>query len=848
MRFKSIFVCPRYPEKLKRLYMLACNLWCTWDYDAVNLFYRIDTPLFREVNHNPLRFLHSLSKKRLDALAEDDGFLFEFEKVWDKFQHYLKFAGTFKDECSGKCDVGEEDTIAYFSMEFGLHECIPIYAGGLGVLSGDFLKGASDLGLPVVGIGLLYKHGYFTQHIDHNGYQQEVFTRFENHPIPIRELHDADGNCAHVNVPVLGEDVKVKLWNIDVGKARLILLDTNLEDNPPHLRDITSELYISDTNNRLQQELILGIGGIRALELMGIAPKIYHFNEGHSALAVIGRLQMFMKDKKFSFSEATALIRASTVFTTHTPVIAGNEHYDTELLASYLKPLLAECHIPFERIAEYGYVDGNKDVFWFPAFAIRFSSHVNAVSKQHAEVSRKMWAGLFPEMTPAEIPIKPVTNGVHTSWISQTFTDMFNRYLGPEYIHFGKREEVWDKIYRIPDEELWDAHRRNKKDMVNFVRRRFARKMVAGGYSQARLLSGKKALNSDYLTIVFARRFAGYKRPTLILKDKERFRRILTNEDKPVQIIFAGKAHPADEASKAMIKEVIDFAREYNVEDRVIFLENYDINVARHLHWGADIWLNNPIERMEASGTSGMKAAMNGVLHLSTLEGWWIEGYNGRNGWAVTAGSLYNRPEMKELADANEIYSLLEHEIADLYYNRNESDIPEAWVRMMKESTHSICRDFNMNRMICDYLNVLYIPSKEQSDLIESNNYRTLKKAVKEEKKVLDNWEAITLKSFSISAEKKDQFTEGEKLQVKCGVDFGTAPSEAFKVELYYIFDEDRNFTILPMALAERSNGFAYFTYPLEIKGYGSQSLNARIKPANEIVADIHPELVKWKD
>ncbi|HEG44448.1 MAG TPA: alpha-glucan family phosphorylase, partial [Phycisphaerales bacterium] len=261
MRFKSIFVCPRYPEKLKRLYMLACNLWCTWDYDAVNLFYRIDTPLFREVNHNPLRFLHSLSKKRLDALAEDDGFLFEFEKVWDKFQHYLKFAGTFKDECSGKCDVGEEDTIAYFSMEFGLHECIPIYAGGLGVLSGDFLKGASDLGLPVVGIGLLYKHGYFTQHIDHNGYQQEVFTRFENHPIPIRELHDADGNCAHVNVPVLGEDVKVKLWNIDVGKARLILLDTNLEDNPPHLRDITSELYISDTNNRLQQELILGIGG-----------------------------------------------------------------------------------------------------------------------------------------------------------------------------------------------------------------------------------------------------------------------------------------------------------------------------------------------------------------------------------------------------------------------------------------------------------------------------------------------------------------------------------------------------------------------------------------------------------
>jgi starch phosphorylase len=822
-------------------------MWCTWDYDAINLFYRIDTALFREVEHNPMKFLHSLSKERLDELAEDKGFIFEFEKVWDKFQHYLKFAGTFKSECSGQCDIDNDDTIAYFSMEFGLHECIPTSAGGLGVLAGDYLKGASDLGLPVVGVGLLYKHGYFIQRVDLNGYQQEVYTKFENHPIPIRELHDADGTCAHINVRIVDEDVKVKLWRIDVGKSQLILLDTNVEENPSHLRNITNELYVSDTDHRIRQELVLGIGGVKALELLGITPKIYHFNEGHSAFAVVGRMQKLMKDKGFSFSAAKAIIRASTVFTTHTPVIAGNEHVETEMLKKYLEPHVKECGLSFDEVVSYGYVDGNEKMFWLSAFAIRFSSHVNAVSMQHADVSRKMWCGLYPERPIAEVPIRHVTNGVHTSWISQPFTDMFNRYLGPDYIHCGKRQEVWDKIYRIPDEELWEAHRRNKKDLVNFIRRRFAKQMVAGGYSQARLLSGKKVLNSEYLTIVFARRFAAYKRPTLILKDKERLRRILTNEYRPVQLIFAGKAHPADTQSKEMIKEVIDFARQYNVEDRVIFLENYDINVARHLNWGADIWLNHPVQRMEASGTSGMKAAMNGVLHLSTLEGWWMEAYNGRNGWAVTAGSLYNRGDLKDSADANELYNLIEHEIGEMYYNRNESDIPEMWVRMMKESTHSVCQDFNMNRMICDYLNYAYVPSKRQSESMAMDDYGRLKQAVDEETKVLENWQDVALKTFSISAENKDQFSEGESIEVNCEVDFGKAPPESFKVELYYVFGED-DYRVLPMEVTEKQNGFKSYKCPLRIEGYGSQSLNARVKPANGIVEDIHPELVKWKD
>ncbi len=848
MIFKNIFVYPKYPANLQRLYELACNLWCTWDYDAISLFYRIDTQLFRKVNHNPLRFLHSLSKGRLQELSEDKGFLFEFEKIWEKFQRYLQYAGTFKAECADECDLEQSDVIAYFSMEFGLHESIHIYAGGLGVLSGDFLKGASDLDLPIVGVGLLYKYGYFTQHIDLHGYQQEVFSKLESHLVPVKELRDSEGNWAQVNVRILDKDVKVKLWKIDVGKAKLILLDTDIESNPAPLRYITGELYAGDREKRIQQELVLGIGGVKALQHLGINAKIYHFNEGHSAFAIIGRLQNLMSSNNFSFFEAKAIIRASTVFTTHTPVIAGNENFKTDLVKKHLEPILKELGLDFDQIAQTGYVNNNKDVFWLPAFAMHFSRYINGVSEQHAQISRKMWADIFPNRPILEVPIKSVTNGVHVSWISPPFVDLFNRYLGPDYIHCGDKEDMWKKIYNIPDQELWEEHRRNKKDMVNFIRRQFAEQMTVEGYSHSKLLNISRWLNNDYLTIVFARRFAAYKRPVLILRDKERFRKILTNPEKPVQMIFSGKAHPADEQSKKMIKEIIDFTREYHVGDRVIFLENYDINIARHLHWGADIWLNNPAADMEASGTSGMKAAMNGVLHLSTLEGWWLEGYDGNNGWAITAGRRYSRPDLQEMADANQIYDLLEHEITELYYNRNEADIPETYIRMMKDSIFSVCRNFNMNRMLCDYLKKSYMPAKEQSTRIADENYKLLKQAAEEEKKILKCWDDIAITSFKTNIEKKDHFTEGEVMDVVCGVRFGQTTPELFTVELFYIYDEEKTYKILPMESTHSQGGITYYKYSLELKGYGTQSLNVRIKPANEIIQDIRPELIKWKD
>jgi len=849
MVFKSIFVYPSYPENLQHLYELASNLWSTWNYDAIDLFYRVDARVFREVNHNPLELLHSLSKERLNDLSGDEGFLSELEKVWEKFQNYLQYAGTFKNEYSGECNFGQNDAIAYFSMEFGLHESIHTYAGGLGVLAGDFLKGASDLGLPVVGIGLLYRFGYFTQHIDMNGHQQEVFSKFENHLIPVIELHDSQGNWAHINVKILDEDVKVKLWKIDVGKSKLVLLDTDIEDNPPHLRDITNELYAGDREKRIQQELVLGFGGIKALELLGINARIYHFNEGHSAFAIIGRLRDLMIDRKFSFAEAKSIIRTSTVFTTHTPVIAGNENFDTDLVKRYLQPSVKEIGLGLDTILRLGYVNGNSDVFWLPAFAMQFSRYVNGVSNQHAEMSRKMWAAVFPERPVAEIPIIPITNGVHTSWISQPFTDMFNRYLRPHYVHCGKGEDVWKNVYNIPDEELWEEHRRNKRDLINFIRRRFNQQSsLIGEYSHNKKPNVNLSLNTDFLTIVFARRFASYKRPTLILKDKERLGKILTNPAKPVQMIFAGKAHPADRQSKQMIKQIIDFAREYNVEDRVIFLENYDMNIARHLCWGADVWLNNPARDMEASGTSGMKAAMNGVLHLSTLEGWWLEGYNGRNGWAVTAGTRYNKPDLEETADANQLYDLLENEITELYYSRNDTDIPEAWVAMMKDSISSVCRDFNMNRMLCDYLEKSYIPAMKDSARISDDNYQLLKQAVRKEKELSKHWDKIKITSFSTNTEKEDCLTEGRNVEVECGVQFDEASPELFRVELFYMYDQDSAYKILPMELTHRRGDITYYKHSLEVEGYGSQSLNVRIKPENAIVQDIHPELIKWKD
>ncbi|RIH99614.1 alpha-glucan family phosphorylase [candidate division NPL-UPA2 bacterium Unc8] len=846
MIFKNIFVYPKYPENLHKLYELAYNLWWTWNYEGINLFYRIDTPLFREVNHNPIKFLMSLPKEKLDSLSKDKGFLFELGKVWEKFEGYMKEVSSFRDENGSQRSLGKKDIAAYFLMEFGIHESVPIYAGGMGILSGDFLKSASDLGLPVIGVGLLYKYGYFTQKINIDGRQGEVFLKFDNYLMPVRELRNEHGGPAYIKVKILNEALRIKLWHMEIGRSRLILLDTDIDDNPPHLRNITDELYVADREKRIQQELVLGLGGIKALDSMNIAPTIYHLNEGHSAFLVMARLQKLMKEQGFSFSESRAIIRASTLFTTHTQVIEGNEHFGLELIKKYLESEVKNLGLSFDEFARLGFVKGKEGLFWLPALAIRFSRFVNAVSRQHRDVSRKMWDTIFPERPIVEVPIDYVTNGVHISWISERFSYILNRYLGPDYIRHGEKREIWGKVLDIPDGEIWEAHGKNKRILVSFVRTKIARDLAERKYSQAR---GKITglLNPDYLTIVFARRFANYKRPTLILRDEERLKRILTNPKRPAQLIFAGKAHPADQSGKDMIKEIIDFARKHELEDRVIFLENYDMNMARQLIWGADVWLNTPIGDMEASGTSGMKAAMNGVLNLSALEGWWREGYNGKNGWAITAGQFYSHPELQEEAEISQVYTLLEEEIAELYYSRNEAGLPERWVMMMKESIY-LSHEFNMNRAVADYVKKFYLPLKEESRKIQDDNYKLLREALSKEKEVLNHWDRVKITRSFTNTDKRSHIIEGETVEVECQVQLGDASPELFKAELFHLDGQNEKYKILPMELVESREGTGKYKCSFVMEGYGKQNLNVRLKPADAIVEDLHPELVKWAD
>jgi starch phosphorylase len=846
MTFKNIFVYPRYPENLSKLYALAHNLWCLWDYDAINLFYRIDTHLFRSVHHNPVKFLLDLPEDRMKELSNDENFLSELEKVWKKFDEYMKYAGTPQN--GDDFGLDKNTLVAYFSMEFGLHESMPIYSGGLGILAGDHLKTVSDLGLPVIGVGLIYRFGYFTQRINLEGRQEELLLELENHYLPLKEIRLDDGKPAYVETKILGENCKIKLWQIDVGRTKLILLDTSVETNPRHLRDITNELYVSDRDKRIQQEIVLGLGGVKALELLGIKPTVYHINEGHSAFLIIERMQKLMAEEKLSFSEARALIRTSTVFTTHTPVIAGNEHFDTKMVKKYLEQEIRQLGVSFDEFSAYGFIENNKDTFWLPALAIRFSRYVNGVSKIHGDVSRKMWSALFPTWQTVEIPIDYVTNGVHWSWISEPFTNLYNRSIGPNFIHSRGKKHVWQKIADTPDEEIWEAHRKNKLKLIEYVRRKLAADLVARGYSQHKIANITRLFNPEFLTVAFARRFAPYKRATLLLKDKERLIKILTNPKRPVQLIFAGKAHPADAAGKYMIKEILDFAKDRKLEDRVIFLENYDIDVARHLVWGADVWLNTPVMENEASGTSGMKAGMNGVLNLSVPDGWWAEGYNGRNGWTIAAGKYYVHTELQETAEANQIYDLLEEEVAELFYERNGEDIPERWVGMMKESIISACGNFNMNRVLVDYSKKFYSTAVKDYAQLHENDRKSLRESIAREHEILKGWNFVTVKGLTTNIDKEEYVCEGDTIEARCVADLGHAPSELFTMELFYMSGNKLNFRIIPMELKSREWETAVYECSAKIEGYGVQNISARIRPADPTVQDLHPEMVKWSE
>ncbi len=700
------------PHRIRRLSDLAYNLWWTWNLDSQRLFNRVDKELWERVYHNPVIFLRQVERAKLNAVTHDRYYLEFYDRIFKAFDQYMKSEETWcllnHPECTNY-------PIAYFSTEFGLHETLPIYAGGLGVLSGDHLKGASDLGIPLVAVGFLYTHGYFSQHITEDGWQEARYIRFDFDQLPVMPVMSSDGKQAMVAVELPGREVDARLWAIRVGRVMLYLLDTDVEGNSATDRELTARLYSSDLDLRISQEIILGIGGVRALRMLGYNPSVWHLNEGHSAFLNLERARELI-DTGHTFEEAVERIRQSSVFTTHTPVPAGNDEFPLWLIEKYFSQLWPSLGLDRDQFIDLArHQNPWGDTFSMPILALRFSEMRNGVSELHGKVARKMWHFLWPERREEDVPISHITNGVHTgTWLARRLSHLYDRYLGPDWMENLDNPQTWEGIDNIPDAELWTVRRHLKRKLVYYMRERARNQWLIGGVHPVQVVASGVLLDPYSLTIGFARRFATYKRANLILRDMDHLLDIINRPNMPVQIIFAGKAHPVDEPGKLLIQEVYRIVKKSENGGRLVFLENYDMNLARYLIQGVDVWLNTPRRPHEASGTSGQKAAMNGVLNFSVLDGWWREAYNGRNGWAIGEDKDYNNPDLQDEEDAENLYDTLENSIIPLYYKERSSDgLPGEWIAMMKESIQTLAPQFSMRRMVKEYVERLYLPASQ---------------------------------------------------------------------------------------------------------------------------------------
>lgn len=848
MDIRKFFIKPVIPERIKSLNEIAFNVWSCWDMDAQRLFHRIEPQLFRKLSHSPVELLYRLDPALLEEAAKDEGFLYELDRVYDKFKRYMKFEGSYVQSGKSK-PFSTDDVVAYICMEYGLHESIPAYSGGLAVLAGDQLKAVSDIGLEMVGFGLLYRTGYFNQHISPEGKQIEEYREINWYLSPLLEVHDDKGLPLLIEVPIKSSKVFAKVWKLQVGRVPLYLFDTDIHQNDAKFRKITRTLYDADRHTRLEQELILGRGSVIAMDVLGIKPKLYHLNEGHTAFSILERMLRLVRGKHRSVEEAKDLVRYSTIFTTHTPVIAGNENFDDELIDEYLEKDVELLGMTINEFLNLGKVKKEKN-FWLPAYALRHSGMSNGVSKIHAEVSRKMWRNLFPTLHEDELPITAITNGVHIqTWLSLQMTELFNRYVGPDYTHKAESPGLWKKIAAIPDGEIWNAHRRRKEQTVSFIRRRVGDMMKKRGYGKNKIKDLEMVLNPDYLTIGFARRFVQYKRANLILSDPERLVSILTNEDRPVQLVFAGKAHPADTEGKNIIKSIIDFINEYPVENHVVFMEDYDINVARHLVQGVDVWLNTPQKPLEASGTSGIKAAINGVLNLSVLDGWWPEAYDGENGWAITGGDFGDSSQITNEAEALHLYELLEREVAELFYNRTESDIPVGWVKMMKNSIAGVAQRFNMHHTMREYLYKMYLPQMQMSERLVKDDSKLLKAMCMNKGSLDAVWSKVYIKDYFTSINGKMPLS-GDTVNIDCYVYIDDVDEKLFNAEVFYCAgDGAATCKSIPLKYVERyPDKVAKYSGGITLEGTGQQQIGVRLVPSNPDFRQVYPEYVKWKE
>ncbi len=700
------------PRRISRLGQLAYNLWWVWNSEAQILFPLIDKTLWDTLYHNPVAFLHQASRPSLNAVIQNSYYLDIYDRVMKCFDELPQTDGTWYNRTYPHM---KDKLVAYFSFEFGLHESLQVYAGGLGVLSGDHLKEASDLGIPMVGIGFIYNMGYFSQAITEDGWQETRNVHLNFSDMPLISLTDENNNPLVISIVLAGRTVSARIWEVRVGRIPLYLLDTNVDQNSETDRNLTAQLYSNDPEIRISQEILLGIGGVRALRKLGYSPDVWHMNEGHSAFLILERIQEYMR-QGLSYDEASKIVKATDIFTTHTPVPAGNDQFPIWLVDKYFSAYWEAIKLSrdeFVSLAKHAQPWG--ETFSMPVLALKLSDQRNAVSELHGQVSRKMWQSLWPDKKIEDVPITHITNGIHTgSWISRELLILFEKYLGSDWMENLDDLDMWAKIDLIPDAELWNVRRYLKRKLVSFATERIRKQWFSGSIHAVQTIAGGVMLNSQPLTIGFARRFATYKRSSLILRDYERLMNIINNPERPVQLIYAGKAHPADEPGKLLIQEVYRTAKDSKIAGRLVFIEDYDMNVARHLVQGVDVWLNTPRIPNEASGTSGMKAALNGSINCSILDGWWHEAYNGRNGWAIGKGNIIEDSNQADIEESTSLYNLLENEIIPLYYgNRNDEGIPVEWISRIKESIRTLAPQFSMRRMVKEYMTQLYTPALE---------------------------------------------------------------------------------------------------------------------------------------
>jgi starch phosphorylase len=849
---QTFSIIPRLPTEIEPLLTLAYNLrWC-WSHDTIELFRRLDRNLWETSGHNPVRLLGSIEQRKLESAAKDDAFLAHLRRVVANLKPYMDHEGTWFHKIWEKRP--DAPLIAYFSAEFGLTECLSIFAGGLGILAGDHLKSASDLGVPLVGVGLLYQQGYFRQYLSQSGWQQEAYEDNDFHNLPLTLVSGSDGKPVVVDVNLAGHPVYAQVWRVQVGRVPLYLLDTNFAQNSrTEDRDITDQLYGGDREMRIRQEIVLGIGGYRALKALGLAPTVYHMNEGHSAFLALEHVQNLMEKYAMSFAEARELAAASLVFTTHTPVKAGHDYFSDELMNRYFGETARRIGMSLPDFLNLGRTEGIGE-FCMTVLALRLASRSNGVSKLHGEVSRQMWQSLWPNVPVDEIPIGHITNGVHfRSWISLELNQLYDRYLGPNWREEPANREVWSGAHSIPAEELWRTHERRRERVVGWARNRVRDQRIRRGAPQIEIEAADEVLDPDALTIGFARRFATYKRATLIFRDMERLRRILTDKTRPVQLIFAGKAHPQDDAGKHLIQRITEVSRDAELGRRIIFLEDYDMASARYLVQGVDVWLNTPLRPNEASGTSGMKAAANGVLNLSTLDGWWDEVWDDpenshKIGWAIGKGEAYQDLNYQDQVEADALYDLLERDVVPTFYDRGADRIPRKWVDRMKTSIGSLCHFVNTHRMVSNYVERFYIPNHEHFRALADDNANRGRALAAAMQRIRNEWRNVAVGKIE---EAPSGSLAASPIRVRAHVQLGDLQAQDVVVELYLGRVDTRGEIIEGRAIemrAEPNSGgdwvYVGETTPTES---GLHGFTIRVRPSHpDLSAAFVPGLIVW--